>query len=97
MVSNIANSFICTQLKDFKHRSETLAIRSRHSSKKFQAFLISTNNSIQTSYLLGGVLVKAMDYGIVVSEFVLQSRYCVHFRAYILGKGMNPLILPAMG
>ena len=44
-----------------------------------------------------GVLVKAMDSGIVVREFVLQSRYYVHFRANTLGKGMNPLILPAMG
>ena len=44
-----------------------------------------------------GVIVKAMDCGIVVSEFVLQSRYYVHFRANTLGKGMNPLILPAMG
>ena len=39
-----------------------------------------------------GVLVKAMDCGIVVREFVLQSRYYVHFRANTLGKGMNPLI-----
>ena len=46
---------------------------------------------------LRGVMVKAMDYGIVVREFVLQSRYYVHFRANTLGKGMNPLILPAMG
>ena len=44
-----------------------------------------------------GVMVKAMDCGIVVSEFVLQSRYYVHFRANTLGKGMNPLILLAMG
>ena len=44
-----------------------------------------------------GVMVKAMDCGIVVYEFVLQSRYYVHFRANTLGKGMNPLILPAMG
>ena len=44
-----------------------------------------------------GVMVKAMDCGIVVSEFVPQSRYYVHFRANTLGKGMNPLILPAMG
>ena len=36
-----------------------------------------------------GVMVKAMDCGIVVSEFVLQSRYYVHFRA-------NTLILPAV-
>ena len=44
-----------------------------------------------------GVMVKAMDYGIVVREFELQSRYYVHFRANTLGKGMNPLILPDMG
>ena len=44
-----------------------------------------------------GVMVKTMDCGIVESEFVLQSRYYVHFRTYTLGKGMNPLILPAMG
>ena len=44
-----------------------------------------------------GVMVKAMDCGIVVSEFVLQSRYYVHFRANTLGKGMNPLIFLAMG
>ena len=42
-------------------------------------------------------MVKAMDCGIVVREFVLQSRYYIHFRANTLGKGMNPLILPAMG
>ena len=44
-----------------------------------------------------GVMVKATNSGIVVSEFVLQSHYYVHFRANTLGKGMNPLILPAMG
>ena len=45
-----------------------------------------------------GVMVKAMHCGIVVREFVLQSRYYVHFWANTLGKGMNPLILPpAMG
>ena len=44
------------------------------------------------------VMVKAMNCGIVVREFVLQSRYYVLFRANTLGKGMNPLILPpAMG
>ena len=43
-------------------------------------------------------MVKAMNCGIVVREFVLQSRYYVHFGANTLGKGMNPLILPpAMG
>ena len=44
-----------------------------------------------------GVMVKAMDCRIVVREFVLQSRYYVRFRANTLGKGMNPLILTAMG
>ena len=44
-----------------------------------------------------GVMVKAMDCRIIVCEFVLQSRYYVHFRANTLGKGMNPLILTAMG
>ena len=43
-----------------------------------------------------GVIVKAMDCGIVVTEFELQSRYYVHFWTNTLGKGMNPLILSAM-
>ena len=38
-----------------------------------------------------GVMVKAMDCGIVVREFVLQSRYYVHFRANTLGKVWTPL------
>ena len=42
-------------------------------------------------------MVEVMDCGIVVSEFALQSRYYVHFRVNTLGKGMNPLILLAMG
>ena len=37
-----------------------------------------------------GVMVKAMDCGLVVSEFVLQSRYYLHFRANTLWNGMNP-------
>ena len=42
-------------------------------------------------------MVNAMDYGIVVSEFVFQSRYYVHFRANTLGERYEPLILPAIG
>ena len=42
-------------------------------------------------------MVKAMDWEIVAREFVLQLRYYAYFRANTLGKGMNPLILPAMG
>ena len=44
-----------------------------------------------------GVMVKAMDFGIEVCEFEIQSRYYVHFRTNSFGKSMNPLILPAMG
>ena len=43
-----------------------------------------------------GVMVKALDCRIVVREFVLQLRYYVNFPANTLGKGMSPLILPAM-
>ena len=43
------------------------------------------------------VMVKAMDCGIVISEFELQSHYYVHFRTNTLGKGMNPIIFPALG
>ena len=42
-------------------------------------------------------MVKALAYGIIVSEFELQSRYYVHFQTNTLEKGMNLLILPAMG
>ena len=44
-----------------------------------------------------GVMVKAMDFGIVVSEFVFQSRYYVHFRANTLGKGIEPPYPPSYG
>ena len=42
-----------------------------------------------------GVMVKALDCGIVVSEFEFQSRYNVHFQT--LGKDMKSFILPSMG
>ena len=44
-----------------------------------------------------GVMIKAMDCGIVVSEFKFQSRYYVHFWANTLGKGMNPSYPPSYG
>ena len=49
--------------------------------------------TIQGSVL---VLVKAMDCGIVVSLYSSRSYY-IYFWANTFGKGMNPLILPAMG
>ena len=42
-------------------------------------------------------MIKAMDCRIVVTEFLLQSRYYVHYQAITLGKGMNPLIPAALG
>ena len=68
-------------------------------------YKINSYNAVQIAVLLPrkhsgcphGVMVKARDYRIVVSEFVLQSRYHVHFRANTLGKAMKPLIIPAMG
>ena len=36
-----------------------------------------------------GVMVKAVDCRILVSEFELQLRYYVHLQTNILGKGMN--------
>ena len=58
------------------------------------------NISILFKYFRGcprGVMVNAMDYRIIVSEFVLQSHYYVHFRTNTLKKGTNPHILPIMG
>ena len=43
-------------------------------------------------------MVKAMDCGIVVSEFELQLHTITFtFRKNTFGKDMNPLLLPAMG
>ena len=44
-----------------------------------------------------GVMVEEMNFGIIVSEFELQLCYYIHFQTNTLGKGMMPLILPAMG
>ena len=63
----------------------------------FNAKCIHVEELVSTAGCPHGVMVKAMDCEIVVSEFKLQSRYYVHFRANTLGKVMNPLILPAMG
>ena len=53
--------------------------------------------SLRTWRCPRGVMVKAIDCGIVESEFVLKSRYYVHLRVNALGKDMNLFILPAMG
>ena len=38
-----------------------------------------------------GVMVKAMDFGIVVYDLEIQSRYYVHFQTNTFEKHMNPL------
>ena len=44
-----------------------------------------------------GVIVKALDCGIIVREVELQLRHYFHFQTYTIGKGMGLLILPAVG
>ena len=71
--------------------------REKHSSTSSS---LSNKPRSQYSIFLGGpcgVMVKVVDCGIVIHEFILQSCYYIHFQANTLEKGMNPLILPAMG
>ena len=71
-----------------------------HQSLSFNLFILISFTASQSTFVgvcPRGVMVKAMDFGIVVSVFEFQSHYYVHFRANTLGKGMNPLILPTMG
>ena len=42
-------------------------------------------------------MVKAMDCRIVVSKFVLQLRYYVHFQANTIGKDIEPPYPPSYG
>ena len=41
-------------------------------------------------------MVKVLNGAIIVSEFELQLHYYNHFQTNTLGKGMDPLIFPAM-
>ncbi len=62
--------------------------------------IVVGNGHGDTSSNPGGpccIMVKVMDCGIVVSEFVLQSRYYVHFQANTLRKGMNSPYPPNYG
>ena len=93
----------CVKLKEYEKRDIYLDI-ARELRKLCRInvtvipFLTRVRGTIPKSIggCLRGVMVKAIDCGIVVREFVLQSFYYVHFRANTLGKGMNSLILPAM-
>ena len=61
-------------------------------------FVISNNFKPGTYWMCPrGVMVQSLEIGIVVSKFVLQSRYYIHFRKIPLGKGINHHIFPVMG
>ena len=47
--------------------------------------------------ILHGVEINVLHVVIVLSDFELPSRYCVHLRTNILGKGMDPYITPGYG
>ena len=88
------------KIKENKKRDKCLNLKNLWNLKVMMIHIITGALGMLLKGLRGcprGVMVKAMDCGIIVREFVLQSRYYVHFRANTLGKGMNPLILPAMG
>ena len=53
--------------------------------------------SLTLSFLRNGVMIKALNSRIVVSESGLQSKYYVQFQTNTLGKGMNPFIPPNHG
>ena len=40
-------------------------------------------------------MIKVLDYGLEVSEFIFQSRYDIYFRTNTLQKCMSSFILPA--
>ena len=42
------------------------------------------------------IMAEVLNCSFEVSRFKLQLCYYLNFRANTLGKGMNPLILPAM-
>ena len=43
-----------------------------------------------------GGMANVLDCDIIATDFKLQSSYYVHFWSFTFGKGMNPLIPPAM-
>ena len=89
---------LSTENSIFRYTNRWKNMESSHYEQvHFDFYLVVINSIVHEVGWPRGVMVKAMDCGIVVREFVLQSRNCVHFRANNVWKGMNPLILPAMG
>ena len=61
------------------------------------SFFVFSATSVLIETYWWGCLHGVMDCGIVVREFILQSRYYIHFRANTLGKSMNPPYPPSYG
>ena len=84
------------------HVSPCWAILSRRQHKHYAIQLYKIKNWIVPFHspmprgCLRGLMVKAIDCRIVVTEFKLQSLYYVHFQTYTVGKGVIPY-LQAMG
>ena len=84
--------------KRFRIDTETLSIHKIHIIVKYcSIILIRVKTEIKANGCPRGVMVKAVDCGIVVNNFEHQSHYYVFFRTNTLGKCMNFLIVPAMG
>ena len=77
-------SFIFTQWSSGTAKSTVRQVR-------FILVLKTWSSLVTGSGCRRGVMVKAIDCRIVISEFELQSRYYVHFRANTLGKVWTPL------
>ena len=96
-IGQSSNKMYCNKILNFQ---ESTTILNACTKKKTSGNLLNTptylSRSIQFRWCSRGVMVKAMDCGIVVCEFELQSRYYAHLCSNALGKGMNPPILPAM-
>ena len=93
--------------KDFSFRSYVqifsfkilLVFHLKYSCCFFFSFLFRKNICLSLCCQVGiyGVMFNALDCGIVVSEFELQSCYYVHFRTNTIGKEMNPPYPPRYG
>ena len=83
---------VFSSMQDFLYYEFQDAISSFTIVWKHNIHLSFTKISLGCSH---GVMVKVLDCRIVVSEFKLQAGYYFHFWSNTLGKGMNPIILPA--
>ena len=63
--------------------------------KIYDEFINFIKNTTKNWGCPRGVMVKVMDCGIVVSVFVFQSRYYVHFPANTLGERHEPPYPPS--